>query len=141
MQQAGLDVAAVDAERILCVSRALGAQRFGELLAILSVRLQRLSGAVARLPDDAAGLVAALHQSRGSATSLGLVGLAVVLTDLEAQITGALGGSGPISDPSTMARIKIAGGALHGYGQTASRAAAHHALPVDQAQTSGICIK
>ena len=141
MQQAGLDVAAVDAHRISCVADALGAHRFGELLVIFSVRLQRLSGAIEMLPADAPRLVAALHQTRGSATSLGLVGMAIVLADLEAQMTRVLGGSGRMPDPSAMARIKIAGRALHGYGRTASRAAANHAVPRDHDQTLGINTK
>ncbi len=141
MQQAGIDVAAVDVPRIICVSNALGAQRFGELLTILSVRLQRLSGAIETLPADAAGLLAALHQSRGSCASLGLVGLSVALTDIEAQIARAMGGSDPLPDPVTIAGVKIAGRALHGYWRTASRAAASHLATCLQDQASGMCSK
>ena len=141
MQQAGIDVAAVDVPRIICVSNALGAPRFAELLTILSVRLQRLSGAIEILPADAAGLIAALHQSRGSCASLGLVGLSVALTDIEAQIARALGGPGPLPDPTAMACIKIAGRALHGYWRAAARAASSHVATPAQDQASGMCSK
>jgi hypothetical protein len=97
--------------------------------------LQRLSAGIEKLPADAAELTSALHQSRGSAASLGLVGLAIVLTEIEAQIARMLGGDGNLPDPTTMAGVRIAGGALHGYWRAASRAAAHHvaAPPQDHA--------
>jgi hypothetical protein len=138
MHQAGIDVEAVDVERIGSVSAALGAQRFGELLDMLSMRLLRLSAAIESLPGDAAGLVSALHQSRGSAASLGLVGLATALTDIEAQISRALSGGAPLPDPATMAGVKIAGRALHGYWQAASRAAARHVSRSAPDHASGI---
>jgi hypothetical protein len=135
MQEPHIDVESVDAERIAAVSKALGARRFGELLALLCMRLQRLAAAIEHLPADAAGLAAGLHQSRGSAASLGLVGLAEAMIHMEAQIARALGGA----EPSMMAEIKIAARALHDYGNAASRAASHHVQPVVRDQASGIC--
>jgi HPt (histidine-containing phosphotransfer) domain-containing protein len=141
MQPACIDVEAVDAARIATLSNVLGNQRFGELLTILSVRLQRLSAAIEMLPGDASSLVSTLHQSRGSAASLGLVGLAQALTDIEAQIARMLGRAGPLPDPARLARIKIAGRALHGYWSAASRAASRHVSSCAQDHASGICSK
>jgi hypothetical protein len=129
----------VDAERIAAVSESLGARRFEELLDILAVRLQRVSTALETLPADAAGLAFSLHQSRGSAASLGLVGLAAALTDIEAQIAGAPSGSAPMSNPAALAGLKSAGHALQGAWQAALLAATRHGAKGGQNQASGIC--
>ncbi len=140
MHQAGIDVEAVDAERIAIVSNALGRQRFCELLTLLSVRLQCLSAAIDDMPADVAGLIATLHQSRGSAASLGLPGLAAALTDIEARITHLQVCDGTLTDLAAIACVKIAGRALPGYGRAASRAASRHMALQDQDHASGICI-
>jgi hypothetical protein len=126
MQLTGIDVEAIDAERIAAVSKALGPQRFVELLTLLSVRLQCVSAAIELLPANARALLSLLHQSRGSAASLGLVGLGVILSEMEAQIARVLGACEHAADPTAMACIKIAGRALQGYWSAASRAAACH---------------
>jgi hypothetical protein len=129
----------VDAERIAAVSASLGARRFEELLDILSARLQRVSTAIETLPADAAGLVFALHQSRGSAASLGLVGLAAALTDIEAQIARAPRGFAPVPDAATLAALKSAGRTLQGAWQGALQAATRHGAKGGRTQASGIC--
>ena len=133
MQLGSIDVEAIDVERIAAVSEALGVQRFGELMAILGIRLQRLSAGIEKLPECAAELVSALHQSRGSAASLGLVGLTIALTDIEAQIARTISGNGPAPEASRMASVRIAGRALHGYWRAAAGAASRHIGTRDQA--------
>jgi hypothetical protein len=132
MNQPDIDVQAVDVPRIVAVSRALGAPRFVELLAVLAVRLQGLSAAIDDLPEGAADLALSLHQSRGSAASLGLAGLAILLTDIEARIARP-------NDPAEMAGVKIAGRTLQAHGRAAARAATHHAAKPLQDHASGMC--
>jgi hypothetical protein len=132
MDQPSIAVEALDIQRIVAVSTALGTRRFGELLTILSMRLQGLSACIERLPEGAADLVLALHQSRGSAASLGLAGLAITLTDIEAQMAH-------LPDPAAMACIKIAGRTLHRHGHTAVRTAALHVEEPRPDHASGMC--
>jgi HPt (histidine-containing phosphotransfer) domain-containing protein len=74
----------IDAARMAAVSAALGPQRLGELMLILGGRVQKLAEAAELLPESAEAWLAALHQSRGSAASLGLVALAAGLARVEA---------------------------------------------------------
>jgi hypothetical protein len=133
----------VDIDRISAVAKALGARRCGELLNVLEVRLHGLSAAIEALPANAADIVAALHQSRGSAASLGLVGLSLALTDIEAQVADLLSGSPTLPDACALACIKIEGRALAGYVRAALQAAAGHVRvagghTAEHGQASGI---
>jgi HPt (histidine-containing phosphotransfer) domain-containing protein len=74
----------VDAARIAAVSAAVGPRRLRELLLILGARIENLATAAELFPEAAEDCIAALHQSRGSASSLGLVALAEALARMEA---------------------------------------------------------
>ncbi len=75
---------AVDAARIEAVSAAVGPRRLNELMLILEGRVQNLSAAAEVFPEGAEDWLAALHQSRGSAASLGFLALAEGLARMEA---------------------------------------------------------
>jgi hypothetical protein len=75
----------IDAARIAAVSAALGPQRLHELMLLLGGRVHRLAAAAELFPENAESCLAALHQSRGSAASLGLVALATALDRMEAE--------------------------------------------------------
>jgi len=75
---------AIDRARIAAVAAAVGPRRLQELLLVLGGRVESLAAAAREFPESAEAFLAALHQSRGSAASLGLVGLAEALARLEA---------------------------------------------------------
>jgi len=58
------------------VLAAVGRQRLQELILVLAGRVQALAEAAERFPESAEECLAGLHQSRGSAASLGFVALA-----------------------------------------------------------------
>jgi hypothetical protein len=66
----------IDAARIAAVAAAVGRQRLHELMLILAERVQSLAAAAETFPESAEACLAALHQSRGSAASLGFLALA-----------------------------------------------------------------
>jgi len=73
----------VDAARIEAVSAAVGEQRLQELISILGGRVRKLAAAAEAFPEGAEDWLAALHQSRGSAASLGFLALAEALARME----------------------------------------------------------
>jgi len=75
---------AIDAARIATVAAAIGQPRLNELMNILAARVRALAAASEMFPDGAEACLDALHQSRGSAASLGLVALAEALAHMEA---------------------------------------------------------
>jgi hypothetical protein len=76
---------AIDSVRVAAVCAAVGPQRLRELVLLLGGRVAQLAAAAALYPDAAEDFMAALHQSRGSAASLGLVALAEGLACVEAR--------------------------------------------------------
>lgn len=69
----------------------LGISRLAELLDIFEARIELLSAALITLPCDQAGTLAVLHQSRGSAATLGFTGLEQVLADIERRLSPSVG--------------------------------------------------
>ena len=70
----------------------MGAERLGQLLLVLRGRLEAMSAHARAATYDgvaAATLKSATHKSQGSASSLGLMGLAAALRDLEDAIDTA----------------------------------------------------
>ncbi len=76
--------------RIKAVSAAVGPLRLRELSLILAGRVETLVDAAERFPEGAEECLPALHQSRGSAASLGFVALADGCARMEAQLRQAL---------------------------------------------------
>jgi HPt (histidine-containing phosphotransfer) domain-containing protein len=74
----------IDLARTAAVAAAVGPQRLRALLLILGARIENLAAAAELFPEAAEDCIAALHQSRGSASSLGLVALAEALARMEA---------------------------------------------------------
>jgi HPt (histidine-containing phosphotransfer) domain-containing protein len=74
---------AVDTTRIEAVSAAIGTQRLQELIRVLDGRVQNLARAAVVFPQSSEDFLAALHQSRGSAASLGFLALAEALARME----------------------------------------------------------
>jgi hypothetical protein len=73
---ADIGSAAVDAARLEEVSAALGRQRLHELILVLAGRVQTLAEGAELFPESAEEFLAGLHQSRGSAASLGFLAVA-----------------------------------------------------------------
>lgn len=80
------DAERVDARLVRSAANALGISRFAELLVIFDARVGWLSTAPVTSPYDIAAIIAVLHQSRGSAASLGFTRLHRVLTDIEREL-------------------------------------------------------
>ena len=76
----------VDPHGLRSAIGALGAARLAELMVILEVRIEWISYALAATPGDRAALLASLHQSRGSAVSLGFSRLNRALADVEQRL-------------------------------------------------------
>ena len=80
----------------------MGDGRLGQLLLILRSRLEAIStdahSAAAYGARAAALLKSVAHQSRGSASSLGLIGLAAALRDLELAVEQATASEGQLPD-------------------------------------------
>ncbi len=76
---------AIDAARLAAVTAAVGSQRLHELVLLLGRRVETLAAAAEVFPEAAEDCLAALHQCRGSAGSLGLVALAEGIARMEAQ--------------------------------------------------------
>jgi HPt (histidine-containing phosphotransfer) domain-containing protein len=74
----------IDRARVAAVCAAVGPQRLRELMQILGARIETLAAAAEIFPEGAEDCLAALHQCRGSAASLGLVALAEGLARMEA---------------------------------------------------------
>lgn len=88
--EAGIDIGRVEALEV-----TLGAERLCELVLLLRVRLRDAAARASVLaPEAEAGLPGLLHQSRGSAGSLGLAAVSQALSDLEIMVEG-----GALSDP------------------------------------------
>jgi len=83
MEDTNIALYAVDAARIEAVSAAIGTQRLQELIRVLAGRVQNLAAAAEVFPEAAEDFLAALHQSRGSASSLGFLTLAEALARME----------------------------------------------------------
>lgn len=125
------DVDGIDAEVLRSVAKALGAVRLAELLVIFEARIGWLSTAVAATPGDPSGLLATLHQSRGSAASLGFTRLDRALAGIEQWLKPAAA-----HDARFTARIDVPGrdvprlselvAALEGAWQASLAAAAKH---------------
>jgi hypothetical protein len=81
---------AIDAARIKAVSAAVGPLRLGELILILAGRVESLAAAAEMFPEAAEDCLPALHQTRGSAASLGFGLLADGLARMEAQLRQTL---------------------------------------------------
>jgi hypothetical protein len=103
----GADIAsdAINVARIAAVSAAVGPQRMAELMQILGARVEHLVAAADMFPECAEDCLFALHQSRGSAASLGFLALAEGLARME-----ALGRQVPCD----LAALRRAGRALPG---------------------------
>ena len=81
----------VDKQLICSAAVTLGISRLAELLVVLEARIERLSAALITLPCDQADIIATLHQSRGSAATLGFTGLEGVLGDIETRLSSGAG--------------------------------------------------
>jgi HPt (histidine-containing phosphotransfer) domain-containing protein len=77
----------VDGPLICSASMTLGVSRLAELLVVFEARIERLAAALAALPDNLGDILATLHQSRGSAATLGLTELERVLADIERRLS------------------------------------------------------
>jgi hypothetical protein len=75
---------AIDPARVAAVAAAVGPPRLRELLLLLGDRVAMLAADADAYPEGAEDFMASLHQSRGSAASLGLVALAEGLGRMEA---------------------------------------------------------
>ncbi|HEY2660485.1 MAG TPA: hypothetical protein VGI79_12250 [Caulobacteraceae bacterium] len=80
----------IDQDRLKALLGVLGRERLGQLLQLLQERLTALRADMASKGPDWRLQRAALHQSLGSASSLGLTALAASLGRLEAAIDQAL---------------------------------------------------
>lgn len=76
----------VDAAILRSVTGLLGAPRLAELLGVFEARIAWLGEALAALPDGHAAILASLHQSRGSAVSLGFTGLDRALAEIQQRL-------------------------------------------------------
>lgn len=77
------DRADIDGQVLQSAAAALGAVRLAELLAIFEARIEWLSDALVATQNDRAALLARVHQCRGSAASLGFIGLDRALAEIE----------------------------------------------------------
>ncbi len=78
----------LDEARIARLETLLGAERLGGLLGVLAQRLEHLAARACDWPDAADDVRFLVHQSLGSARSLGLAGLAEGLDALEQRLDG-----------------------------------------------------
>lgn len=76
----------IDKQLFCSVAVALGAPRLAELLGVFGARTELLAAALVTLPGDRASVLAMLHQSRGSAASLGFTKLQEVLAAIELRL-------------------------------------------------------
>jgi HPt (histidine-containing phosphotransfer) domain-containing protein len=76
----------IDGQLFCSVAVALGAPRLAELLVVFGARIELFVAALVALPGDRASVLATLHQSRGSAASLGFTKLQEVLADIELRL-------------------------------------------------------
>jgi HPt (histidine-containing phosphotransfer) domain-containing protein len=90
----------IDQTRVASLLELLGATGLGELLTTLDDRLTAMAANLASGPEGAPGLAASAHKCRGSASSLGLITLAVRLARFEALIDRT---SAPCSPPEDIA--------------------------------------
>lgn len=81
------DRAFVDAEVFRSVADVLGAARLAGLLDIFETRIAWLGDALLDPQGDRAALLASLHQSRGSALSLGFAGLDRTLAEIQQRLS------------------------------------------------------
>jgi HPt (histidine-containing phosphotransfer) domain-containing protein len=81
---ADIESGAIDTARLAAVAAAVGAQRLHELMLVLGQRVESLAASAEVFPEAAEDCLAALHQSRGSAASLGFMALAEGLARMEA---------------------------------------------------------
>lgn len=64
----------------------VGVSRLADLLTVFEVRIAWLSAALVVLPHNQPRILATLHQSRGSAATLGFATLERVLANIESQL-------------------------------------------------------
>ena len=83
------DEPTIDQARMAALLAVMGQERVGQLLHLLLDRLDTLGADIAGRDPDWRIQQAALHQNRGSASSLGLMALAASLNRLEAAIDQA----------------------------------------------------
>jgi HPt (histidine-containing phosphotransfer) domain-containing protein len=76
----------IDGQLLCSVAVTLGVSRLAELLVVFEARIGSLAAALVALPGDRASVLATLHQSRGSAASLGFTKLQRVLADIELRL-------------------------------------------------------
>jgi hypothetical protein len=107
---------AIDPARIAAVAAAVGPRRLHELILVLGDRVESLAAAAEVFPEAAEDCLAALHQSRGSAASLGLVALAEGFARMEAL------GRHALRHTEAVAGVREAGRALRGLWRDAVRA-------------------
>lgn len=93
----------LDDSRLAQLEALLGPQRIIALLGVLQARLERLAHMAHALPDDLSGFRFLVHQSLGSARSLGLSGLAQCLDGLERGLDAA--GDAGLPDSGQRARM------------------------------------
>lgn len=73
----------VDVRVLRSVAETLGMSRLAELLVIFEARIEWLEAALGALPADFGVLLHVLHQSRGSAASVGFNRLNKILAEVE----------------------------------------------------------
>ena len=76
----------VDRQLFYTAATTVGVSRLADLLIVFEVRIAWLSAALVALPHDQPAILATLHQSRGSAATLGFANLERVLADIESQL-------------------------------------------------------
>lgn len=76
----------VDRQLFYTAATTVGVSRLADLLIVFEVRIAWLSAALVALPSDQPGILATLHQSRGSAATLGFANLERVLANIESQL-------------------------------------------------------
>lgn len=81
------DLSNVNRQLIRSAAITLGISRLAELLVVFEARIEWLTDALVALPYNHAGILATLHQSRGSAATLGFTALERVLADIEMQLS------------------------------------------------------
>ena len=77
----------VDRNLLYAAATTIGVPRLADLLIVFDRRITSLATALIALPHDQPGVIAKLHQSRGSAATLGFVELERVLADIETRLT------------------------------------------------------
>ncbi len=98
----------IDEARVATLLAVLGGQRLRELVAVLNLRLAAMAAELASGPGRWPGLKAIAHQTRGSASSLGLIALAARLGDFEAAIDRSMDEAGVAPETLAEAAAEVA---------------------------------